>query len=110
MVDVAQWQSAGLWNRRLRVRPPSSTLLCKETCPGQVSCFPQVIATGQLLETPAAIWSEATPAERKELLGFVEANIAASSSPATHSSFPNLPEMAISIQLVEERIRQAYSA
>ncbi len=40
MVDVAQRQSTGLWNRLLRVRPPSSTLVLhrrflKDT-PGQV--------------------------------------------------------------------------
>jgi hypothetical protein len=33
--------------------------------------FPRVIAAGQFLETLVAIWSEATPAERKELLGLV---------------------------------------
>jgi hypothetical protein len=47
--------------------PVIHPMLCKVTRSTQVSCFPKVIAATPFWETWVDVWSEATPAERKEL-------------------------------------------
>ena len=71
-VDVAQRKSAGLWNRWLRVQPPSSTLLCAEAhLRWATSLFALRVSPARYWKTFPNIWVEAIPKERKDLLGLL---------------------------------------
>jgi hypothetical protein len=59
-----------------------------------------MIAAGQLLETLAAAWSEATPAERKEVLGLVLETVVVDVAKACPiCARPNTPHAALFRQL-----------